>query len=88
MVLPVPYIDSNLLREQAGYGEICRFCGYAKHLRKPLPFGRKFCNIASLSIVWANGEIGRRAAFRSQWPQGLGGSSPLSPTRKETKKNQ
>ena len=29
---------------------------------------------------WANGGIGRHVAFRALWPQGRGGSSPLSTT--------
>ena len=29
----------------------------------------------------SNGGIGRRAGFRFQWPQGCGGSSPLSSTK-------
>ena len=34
----------------------------------------------SLRVIWASGETGIHARLRFLWPQGCGGSSPLSPT--------
>src|SRR3972149_4587893 len=45
--------------------------------------GRKAVEVQVLScppFFWASGETGIHAALRRLWPQGRGGSSPLSPT--------
>ena len=54
------------------------------YYKKSLPFlKRKYLKIQkSMHIIKSrlSGEIGKHAAFRSQFPQGIGGSSPLSGT--------